>query len=189
MSAPIDPPWAGREPLPPAPPLPEPVRVLFLDMDGVLNGHADYGVLCGALIRHDCVVRLQLVLDVTDAAIVVSSAWRYQVLRGAVTLAGFEHMLRSHGLRARVIGVTGTDAGDTGATGQSERVGQIRAWLAKHPEVTRWAVVDDAKLSLADPSLPIVETDGARGLVDSDADKLIALLRGWARPVADGTTQ
>jgi hypothetical protein len=155
--------------------------ILFLDVDGVLNGHRDYGT-GGALIRPECARRLQLVLDVTDAAVVLSSAWRYQVLLGAVTLRGFEHMLRTHGIRARVVGTTDRDGGDTqqefnGATGPAERVAQIRRWLAAHPEVTRWAVVDDARLSVADPTLPIVETDGERGLSDRDADALIALLR------------
>lgn len=159
--------------------------VLFLDVDGVLNGHSDYAPH-RALIRPACAERLQRVLDETAAVVVISSAWRYQVLLGAVTLRGFEYMLRSHGIIANVVGTTGRDAADTqqefnGHTGQGERVTQIRAWLAAHPGAfplgRRWAVVDDAKLSLADPSLPIVETDGAVGLTDADADRLIALLK------------
>lgn len=156
--------------------------VLFLDVDGVLNRHGDYAP-GSPLIRNTCARLLQHVLDQTGAVLVISSAWRYQVLMGAVTLRGFEHLLRTHGIRAEVLDVTPRDAGDTqhefnGRTGAAERVGQIRAWLAAHPEVTRWAVVDDARLSLADPTLPIVETDGALGLTVEDADALIALLRG-----------
>jgi hypothetical protein len=152
--------------------------VLFLDIDGVLNVPGDYAPGC-ALIRPVLAARLQRVLDATAAVVVVSSAWRYQVLMGAVTLRGFEHLLRSHGIRARVLDTTGRDAGDdredfNGATAGDERARQIRRWLASPPAVTRWAVVDD---SLVDVGPRLVRTDGARGLEDGHADRLIVLLR------------
>lgn len=152
--------------------------VLFLDVDGVLNVPGDYAPGC-ALIRPVLAARLQRVLDATGADVVVSSAWRYQVLMGATTLRGFQHMLRSHGIAAKVIDTTGRDPGDTqqdytGATGGDERARQINAWLAAHPEVTRWAVVDDSDVDVG-PRL--VRTAGARGLQDAEADALIVRLR------------
>lgn len=157
--------------------------LLFLDIDGVLNTPESYAP-GRALIEPACARQLQRVIDATGARLVLSSAWRYQILRGAVTLQGFQHLLRSHGIRAHVLGTTGRDARDTqqeydGRTGPQERARQIRSWLADCPEapLPRWAVVDDAKLSLADPELPIVETDGGVGLTPADADRLITLLR------------
>lgn len=157
--------------------------ILFLDVDGVLNVHDDYAPGC-ALIRPVLAARLQRVLDRTGAHVVISSAWRYQVLMGAVTIKGFQHLLRSHGIRCEIDGVTDRDS-DTqveatgGATNGDERAGQIRRWLEGRPEVTRWAVVDD---SLVDVGPRLVRTDGALGLQDEHADTLIVLLREGLAP-------
>jgi hypothetical protein len=157
--------------------------VLFLDMDGVLNAPGDYAPGC-ALVRPVLAARLQRVLDATGAEVVLSSAWRYQVLLGACTLKGFEHLLRTHGIRCRLVGVTDKDndaqvEATGGATNGDQRSGQIRRWLAAfRPDVTRWAAVDDSMLDLG--AAHYVGTDGARGLQDEQADRLIALLRGRA---------
>lgn len=150
--------------------------ILFLDIDGVLNGHDfDHGAQSNT-IRRDCVERLNRVLDEAGAQIVLSSAWRYMVLCGAMTLDGFGYMLRSHGVRSgRLIGLTGKDTQVEGQAGEEERGRLIREWLAEHPEVTRYAVVDDMQLGFA--GMPIVRTDGARGLTDADAEALVALLK------------
>lgn len=155
--------------------------ILFLDIDGVLNVPGDYAPGC-ALICPVLAARLQRVLDRTGAHVVISSAWRYQVLLGAVTVKGFQHMLRSHGIRCEIEGVTDKDNATQveatgGATNGDERGGQIRRWLDDHPEVTRWAAVDDSPVDIG---TRLVRTDGARGLQDENADALIALLRGGA---------
>ena len=146
--------------------------VLFLDMDGVLNGH-DYDPKAeSCTIRPACVARLNRVLDETGAVVVLSSAWRYMVLLGAMTLDGFGYMLRTHGVRkCRIIGTT---AKDTQVEDPEERGRQIRAWLDAHPEVTRYVVVDDMKAGFS--GLPIVRTDGLVGLTDADADAIISSL-------------
>lgn len=160
----------------PSPCRPLPSCVLFLDVDGVLNGHDFDNSAQSNRVRPDCVERLNRVLDATDAQIVLSSAWRYMVLGGAMTLEGFGYMLRTHGVRAgRLFGLTAKDENN----GPDERGRLIRAWLAEHPHVTRYAVVDDMQLGFE--GMPVVRTDGARGLTDSDADRLIELLRGGAQ--------
>lgn len=149
--------------------------VLFLDVDGVLNGHDFDHSAQSNVIRRDCVKRLNRILDETGCQIVLSSAWRYMVLMGAMTLDGFGYLLRSHGVRAgRLIGTTAKD--ETG--GVDERGKQIKAWLAEHQAVTQWAVVDD--MALGFDGMPIVRTDGARGLQDADADRLIEMLLACA---------
>lgn len=154
--------------------------ILFLDIDGVLNTPGDYAPGC-ALIRPALAARLQRVLDRTGAVVVISSAWRYQVLLGACTLKGFEHMLRTHGIVASVIGTTENDPGDTqqefnGQASGDERGRQILAWLKAHPGTVlgRWAVVDD---SLVDIGARLVRTDGRLGLSDENVDQLIVRLR------------
>src|SRR4051812_43157756 len=72
-------------------------KYLFLDIDGVLNNHVkmDNGY-CGIDARR---MRLlgQLVDRVPRVKIYLVSAWRYMILSGDMTLAGFKNMLLTHG--------------------------------------------------------------------------------------------
>lgn len=149
--------------------------VLFLDIDGVLNGHEYNEEAQSNGIRADCVQRLNRVLGMTDCSIVLSSAWRYMVLRGAMTLQGFSYMLRTHGVRSpmRLIGCFGED---DQTEDPDERARQVLAWRAEHEHTGRWAVVDDMDLGFL--GMPFVQTDKTKGLTDEDADRLIKFLKG-----------
>jgi hypothetical protein len=72
------------------------VKVLFLDIDGVLNGHQrhDNGY-CG--IDPGKVELLNGVILATRCRVVLASAWRYMILGGDMTLKGFGHMLATYG--------------------------------------------------------------------------------------------
>jgi hypothetical protein len=164
-------------------------KLLFLDLDGVLNGHEKHpdSHYCG--MRPDLVQRLNRVLyAVPDAKIVISSAWRYMILEGAMTLKGFQYLISIHGVAAwdRLHGHTAADVppdeqpshGDVetwAANGLRWRNEQIAAYVAEH-KPTRWAVVDDLPLSVPN----FVQTDGTIGLTDADADRLIAILSDGA---------
>lgn len=84
------------------------MKVIFLDIDGVLNDHTQMeNHYCGT--KYECVQQFNRILDaVPEAKIVISSAWRYMILRGDVTLKGFEMLLLTHGVKCheRVIGHT-----------------------------------------------------------------------------------
>lgn len=150
------------------------MKVLFLDIDGVLNGHFFDRAAESSTINPACVARLNRVLAETRCSIVISSAWRYMILGGAMTLRGFEYMLRTHGVHC-VGGVIGHTRADTSpGSDYEERGRQCREWLKDHPEVKTFACVDDAQVGFS--GLPIVRTDGAKGLTDEDAAALIGLL-------------
>src|SRR3954463_5428011 len=84
--------------------------LVFLDVDGVLNGH-DFDALARSNpIHRDKVALLNGVLLGARAGVVLSSAWRYIVHRGEADLAGMAWLLRSHGLLADALaGVTRPD--------------------------------------------------------------------------------
>lgn len=168
----------SREPWPP---------VLFLDVDGVMNDHRWDPEVASGVILDEHVARLNRVLLATGAKIVLSSAWRYIVLRGESTLSGIEWLFRSHGILAnRLLGITGPDTiercvyrGEPGTWPRTnERGQQIADWLREHPGVTRYAVVDDIDLGISESGHPFVRTDGKVGLTDTDADQLIQILNG-----------
>ncbi len=172
------------------------MKVLFLDIDGVLNGHEwdDEAKSCN--IRRECVKHLNRVVRETGCRVVLSSAWRYMVHGGAMTLRGFGYMLRTHGLLADggtmnlFVGLTDRDEMDLDPLAPRERHAgergrQCRKWLDERdgltPEgqwghVTAFAAVDDEDHDFAASGIPAVITNGGVGLTDADADRLIELL-------------
>lgn len=167
------------------------MNLIFLDIDGVLNTHEplEEGVMCGKL--HDKKVeRLNTIIDSTGAKIVLSSAWRYLVHRGEMNLAGLGWLLRSHGIRDVLIGVTRPDTMERGTWDGSthwtpcnnERGQQISDWIKDHNNleadlIERYVVIDDLDLGITDSGLPFVKCDPAQGLTFANAMKAFDLLR------------
>lgn len=166
-------------------------RIVFLDIDGVLNAHEfDREVMSGQ-IHWGKMNRLNRVLRETGAKVVLSSAWRYIVHRGEANLMGMEWLLRSHGMLAdRLIGITRPDTMVRGVYDGSpeswpttnERGQQISEWIVgegwKHyGDDGRHVVIDDLDLGISAAGHPFVRTDGAVGLTDADADAAIRLLK------------
>jgi hypothetical protein len=158
------------------------VKVLFLDIDGVLNSAEWYGRrprelrdlpntdhnvgLCE--IDPEAVARLGRIVDATGARIVISSTWR-RVFR----LPTIRLLLAERGLRAEVVGVT-PDLGGVAMLGRGE---EIRAWLAAHPDVTAFAVLDDNdEMDAVREAFVPTWLDGEDGLADEHVERVIALL-------------
>lgn len=150
--------------------------IVFLDVDGVLNGHQFLVEAKSCKIDPECVRRLNRLLRETDARIVLSSAWRYMVHGHAMTLGGFQYLLRTHGM---IGSLNGCDNLIIDLTCRDEdladRPDQIRAWLESHPSADRrYVVLDDGDFVWRD--MAVVRTDGSVGLTDADVDRAIALL-------------
>jgi hypothetical protein len=162
------------------------MRLLFLDIDGVLNAHEplDPEVMCGTF-HPDKIMLLNQVLRQTDAKIVLSSAWRYLVHRGEMNLDGLEWLLRSHGVLAgRLHGITRKDSERKTMSWDgtyaswvhgNERGKQIAEYLGNDRSIP-YAVVDDLDLGISDCGHPFVQTDGAVGLRIEEAQQLVKLL-------------
>ena len=139
------------------------MKVLFLDVDGVLvhsgsvEGGRASGEPCGssfyyaAQVDPACGARVKRIVEETGARIVVSSTWRrfeaqMSGLRRALLNAGFDRRT----LREVLVGSTPT-LGGTGlvtaiAQDRTERQMEVEAWLAQHPEITSYLVIDDHPL-------------------------------------------
>jgi len=150
------------------------VKILFLDIDGVLNNHSrQMNLYCG--IHRDKTELLNKVILPTNCNIVISSAWRYMVLSGEMTVKGFEYMLLSHGLQCydRVIDVTPSDEVI------NTRGKQVSYWLEKHRQkydVKEYVVVDDLSLDIESCGHPFVQTDSTVGLEERHIEEIITIL-------------
>jgi hypothetical protein len=117
------------------------MKVIFLDVDGVLNWAATehrVKVQFDGIMREYvgfCSVRVQrfnrIVAAHPDAKIVISSSWRELGLDNVIKL------LRDAGLQGDIIDATPIKMGKI-SNGTA-----IRWWLQEHPEVDRFVILDD----------------------------------------------
>src|ERR1700733_7639768 len=103
------------------------MKVLFLDIDGVLNYEAFWKRFRGAYgIDDELAARIRVIKKTTKAKIVLSSAWRGSP-------ENERHISRK----------VGTLFDSTPRLLSMIRGEEIKRWLDQHPEVTRYAIVDD----------------------------------------------
>lgn len=142
------------------------MSTIFIDIDGVLNDHSisnDSGY-CGIL--PICMSRWNSILRSTGAQVVISSAWRYMVLEGSMTLEGFRHGWYQP--RDNIIGLIPRDV-----------LEYSRAELCLQvPYDPVYVCIDDLDLGYAALSLPFVQTDGRYGLQDHDVIRIKEILCG-----------
>ena len=144
-------------------------RVLFLDVDGVLNNGSwaarmyEQGVRTyrDDLLYEPSLEQLKRIINTTGALIVVSSAWRQ-------IPASYQHLLdwlKKYGLEAY----------DKTPYVGSIRGDDITAWFTRHPGKWQYVILDD------DDDMDchmdhLVRTDFETGLSEHDADRCIDIL-------------
>ena len=136
------------------------MRVIFLDIDGVLNCSDTHNPRkFPYVVDPGFLDRLKDIITRTDALIILSSTWR-------VDPVGL--------LAARYFGIPFSDV--TPDAPDAPRCGEITTWLNAHPEVTRYAVLDDSCDCLDE--LPLFQPNAKHGFEQSIADGLVAYLNG-----------
>lgn len=150
------------------------MKVIFLDIDGVLNSEQFIRALYrkfkkGGLHREFCPIcasnLLTIMTDVPDAKIVVSSSWRIGNTLEELQTYLFEG---ADIPKDRVIDVTPS-------FGSGPRGLEIQAWLNLHPEVMKFIILDDS--SDMEHLMPrLVHTSWRRGLMIEEAELAVKML-------------
>lgn len=152
-------------------------RIVFLDVDGVLNSTAWYksrGGLIAAVMQTDCTMeehartqldpaaieRVNVLCERTGALVVVSSTWRGNMFR--LTLG-----LRPH-RRFEIIDKTPRLDTDRGL--------EIQAWMDRHNVMAEQIVILDDDSDMLHLTPRLVKTEFDTGLTDEDVERAIALL-------------
>lgn len=148
------------------------MKVIFLDIDGVLNRYAFLGAPSTInMIEPELAARLNKLLMFTDAKLVISSTWRCLVLNGHYSLHGFAHMLKTHGVT--VASVVATTGGNDGLN----RGRQIRAWLREHlSEVEKYVILDDDDEGMDYHGEKYIRISAMEGLQDEHVERALRLL-------------
>lgn len=177
------------------------MKVLFLDIDGVLNSHmwiqngGKFGrgpkhrsgepATVGELGWHPTAVNeLRRIVTETGCHIVISSSWRGYGDRAIET---WQSMFACYGWPdAPVIGETPDLPCWNGTVYIAKiRGDEVKAWLDTNPHVTQYACVDDDGDFHADQNL--VQTDITFGLTRIEGNELIKRL-GSPATTHEGTT-
>lgn len=154
------------------------VRVLFLDLDGVLNSSKTCLVFGGyprpghptTWQQFDpvAVALMRLFCDVAGAVIVLSSTWRRVVSAQEV----------GAGLKLPIIDATPILNGGT-------RGDEIVAWLGARPNVREYAIIDDDVVGFLPHQLPrLVQVNASEGVSYKNYTDLCHLfdVNPWAKP-------
>ncbi|CAL9985839.1 hypothetical protein VPHD479_0280 [Vibrio phage D479] len=145
------------------------MKIIFLDIDGVLNSRVD--MLNGVHLNNHKVLLLRSLLDMDkDVKIVISSAWRILNDHEQIAMQLYRCGL---GVRhSRVIGSTDNGYVEEGSVdnrhGLNQQRGlQIDRWLKNHPEVTEYVILDDS-IDMTDYQLSnrFIRIDAETGLTE-----------------------
>jgi len=154
------------------------MKVIFLDIDGVLNSIAwqksrppkEQKIITDALahwkrsIDRDCVARLNRICRETGASVVISSSWRTMLTAGELMATLIE------------LGFDGDIIGQTLALSGS-RWQEIEAWLNQASgRIDSYVILDDDEVLPATRAGCFVRTDYCVGLTDDDASRAIVIL-------------
>jgi hypothetical protein len=163
------------------------MRIIFLDIDGVLNSfekHADLDVphstWCPEVMNAfgiklevfpEMVERINRITDATGAKLVISSSWRVGYL---AEWADVIIHLHNVGIKGFIVGRTPWNRNDPEL---STRGKEIEAWFKKHPDekIESFVILDD--LNQMEPLMDyLVQTDHAKGIQDEHVNRAIEML-------------
>ena len=151
----------------------EPIRILFLDIDGVLNGLYTKERINGWCFVEDILVRrLQRIVNETGAQIVISSDWRYE--RNLLEFEAFLKKLNEFGMK--IFGTTPVLNLKTIDSRQKE----IEKWFETcEVPIESFCILDDF-YEFPQYKDRFIMTSYITGITDKDADRCIEILR---RPI------
>lgn len=151
------------------------MKVIFLDIDGVLNSEQYIRECdgCGIVIDPSKMVLLKQIVDATNARIVLSTSWREHWSKDDTqcdsTGAQIDGIFEKYGLRLF----------DKTPQLHTRREEEIRNWLDEQPEVENFVVLDDMLLSGEFLTGHFVKISAYFGGLDAtDAQNAIGILNG-----------
>lgn len=156
------------------------MRVLFLDIDGVLNSTRSVAAFGGyphsftekdlQLFDNVAVGLIRRLCKMGNLSIVLSSSWRINSNFRDAAVGLYLPIIDStpilkHAVRDEITGKYRT------------RGTEIKMWLDEHPNVTQYAIVDDDSDMLEEQQPFFIKTEHANGLIWKDYSKLCKLFK------------
>ena len=155
------------------------MKVIFLDIDGVLNS-GKYIKSLGADLWDNpvnqmdpvAVARLNTITVATKAKIVVSSSWRLPFLTHPTPLPALQACMKSYGIAGDIIGMTCEKANAV----RNRRGKEIQKWINdNYSNIEKFVIIDDDS-DMGRLRVHQVLTKFEDGLQDFHADRIIEIL-------------
>lgn len=153
----------------------EKIKVIFLDIDGVLNDDNTVETINGyQFVDNDKIERLCAIIDCTGAKVVLSSDWR----ACWVKYHEVDDELAALAARLDKFGVHIFDfTGDFRWTRGNEITNWLNSDIKEHYEITNYCILDDLPArEFQDHYVHVVHCDPTEGLQDKQVEQAIAIL-------------
>ena len=148
------------------------MKVIFLDIDGVLNNYETRDVYRGCTgIDRLLVSNLNAVVVATGAVVVVSSTWR--ILH---TVEELQEILKNYGFRGQVIGKTSQMNNVADRWRRGNEIDEYVKSLGD--DLESFVIVDDASSAGSVHPNNFVQTDFVKALTMKHAIQMIRVLNG-----------
>lgn len=161
-------------------------KVIFLDIDGVLNSNFwndthQREISDGTLIDSEKIKLLSELVRRTGAGIVLHSGWKYWFGSNLEPLRTESMRLKTLLLQEGLVIDSVTPDHATEEIKRNKRFSLIKAeeilaWLDDHIEVTRWVVIDDLDLHNAEVAKHQLRTDPQTGLTIDNVHEIEKML-------------
>ena len=162
-------------------------KVMFLDIDGVLNTGRWYSKMdrntpkdkYGYAFDPNAVANLKKIVDETGAEIVISSSWK------SFGFSELEEMWQDRALPGKLIDITPNSVSDEMLLNAdldhmelfSIRGMEIKEWLSKHgKKVSHYVIIDDMDNMLQEQQPHFVWIDPEVGITEGNAAQAIMIL-------------
>jgi hypothetical protein len=163
------------------------MKVLFLDIDGVLNTKYWYTQVnrntpkdkYGYAFDPNAVANLKRIVEESGADIVISSSWK------CMGLSQMEDMWRDRSLPGKIIGITPNSVSDEMLLNADIdsielfhiRGEEIKEWLTTHGKyVSHYVIIDDMDNMLPEQQSHFVKTNPEVGITGDDVERSITIL-------------
>lgn len=162
-------------------------KVIFLDIDGVLNTKWWYTQMDGNTPKDkygyafdpNAVANLKRIIDETGAYIVISSSWK------SYGLSELEEMWQDRGLPGKLIGITPNSVSDEMLLNANLnkmalyciRGMEIKEWLSMYGKnVSHYVIIDDMDNMLPEQQAHFIWIDPEAGITEGNAAQAIMIL-------------
>lgn len=113
------------------------MKVIFLDIDGVLNIIPEEWDEYGAIFHKHFESNLRKIIDNTNAKIVISSTWRFSGIKV------MKEMWKARKLSGDIIGVTPYLLNKDDKLTSIKRGYEIQDYLDNNPDIENYVIIDD----------------------------------------------
>ena len=157
------------------------MKVIFLDVDGVLNSKEFFKNNQNEVVDRTNVKTIRNIIDKTGAIIVMSSGWKLwfdenmmpkhqysQVLYDIFCEFGIGFFDKTPDFSTEEIRITKTFS--------HVKAEEIIAWLGEHKDVSRYAVLDDLDLRNEEINSHLVRANALVGITEENGKRVIDML-------------